>query len=509
MSADSLRKRYLFKLTSGLIGFGISMVMQAMVSRGLGPKSYGDFSFLTSLFTQIILFFDLGNSSGFYVKLSQRPKEFGIVSFYFYFTGAGIIVFLIGFLLLNQIPGIYELFFPHQEIIYIVIAAIWAILSRYLQILNNTADAYGYTVRSEKAAMLQKIIGLTIILILFTSQKLNLTNYFLFQYFSIIVLIALFLWIIRDSGFFLTKNWRLGFEEIKGYSTEFYKYTYPLFFGFLAGLLSGVFDRWLLQFFSGSIEQGFYGLSYQLATISTLFAGAMTMLIMREFSIAFGENNFKQIAYIFRRYIPMLYSLTAYISCFTAVQAYKVIFIMGGDQYRGAYTAVVIMCFYPIHQTYGQLSGSVLLATGQTKMYAAQTFASVLIGLPMLYFLIAPNNLMGANLGATGLAFKMVAIQFLFVNVQLFYNSRFLNLNFWRYLLHQIGTIVALLIISGLVYLVIENVHILDGKIIIKFLVSGVLYSAIVFVVVFYKPVLFGILEEDVKYLKSFFVFKV
>ena len=72
MSVDSLRKRYLFKLSSSMLGFAISIIIQAMVPRGLGPKAFGDYAFLTSILTQIVLFFDLGNSSAFFVKLSIR-----------------------------------------------------------------------------------------------------------------------------------------------------------------------------------------------------------------------------------------------------------------------------------------------------------------------------------------------------------------------------------------------------------------------------------------------------
>ena len=54
---------------------------------------------------------------------------------------------------------------------------------------------------------------------------------------------------------------------------------------------------------------------------------------------------------------------------FLVVQADKVTYLMGGKNFQGAHLAVAIMVFYPIHQTYGQLSGPVFLATGETARF--------------------------------------------------------------------------------------------------------------------------------------------
>jgi len=79
----SLKKRYFAKLSTNLIGLGIGLITQAVIPRGLGPKAYGDFSFLSSFFIRVVGFLDMGTSIGFYTKLSQRQQDFGLVSFYF------------------------------------------------------------------------------------------------------------------------------------------------------------------------------------------------------------------------------------------------------------------------------------------------------------------------------------------------------------------------------------------------------------------------------------------
>ena len=85
--ADSLKRRYIFKLVANIFGLIIGLATQAIIPRGLGPVAYGDFNFLTNFFQQVFGFFDMGTSTCFYTKLSQRQNDSGLVSFYLCFSG--------------------------------------------------------------------------------------------------------------------------------------------------------------------------------------------------------------------------------------------------------------------------------------------------------------------------------------------------------------------------------------------------------------------------------------
>lgn len=498
---DSLRKRYVYKLSTNLIGLVISLVTQAIIPRGLGPRAYGDFNFLTNFFNQIVGFLDMGTSICFYTKLSQRPREVSLVSFYLFFSGL-VSLTVIGFV--SIIQGTYTggLIWPNQKIIYIYLAAVWGILTWFVKVLNKMADAYGITVSTEIARMVQKVLGLILIILLFVFHQLQLANFFFYHYVIMAFLILTFSWIMKRTGHSLKQGWKLSVDRVKTYIREFYQYSNPLFVFALVGLIVGIFDRWLLQVFSGSVEQGFFGLSYQIGFLCFLFTSAMTPLITREFAIAYGKQDLGQMAQLFRRYIPLLYSIAAYFSCFIAVQADKVIYIMGGKKFSGAFMAVTIMAFYPIHQTYGQLSGAVFYATGQTALYRNIGLVLMLIGLPVAYFLIASRDRMGLNAGATGLAIKMVLIQFIAVNVQLYYNARLLGLRFWRYLAHQGVSVGCLFGVAFIVTQGVDNV-LPFGKVIPRFLLAGVLYTILVMVLFYFQPILFGLKKEDLQLLRN------
>ncbi len=279
---------------------------------------------------------------------------------------------------------------------------------------------------------------------------------------------------------------------------SFINISHPLFVYALVGLLVDILDRWILQVFSGSVQQGFYGLSYQIGAICFLFTGAMTPLITREFSIAFAKRDLTQMAYLFRRYIPLLYGIAAFFSCFLAVQADKVAFIFGGAKFHDAALPIAIMAFYPIHQTYGQLSGSVFFATTQTRLYRNIDIIFTIIGLPVTYFLVAPVDMMGINAGSTGLAVKTVAIAFICVNVQIFFNARLLNLRFINYFGHQIVCVGCFLLIALLARAAIDGNAAMQDRIIVGFLCSGVIYSIMAMVMVYFLPIILGFRRDDV-----------
>ena len=183
MPDDSLKKKYLAKLSANITGILIGLVSQAFIMRGLGPSDFGNFGYLSSFFTKIVGFFDMGTSVGFYTKLSQRQEDFGLISFYMGFYTVLVSGFMVIFLFGVQFSNLYQTILPQQELIYIYLALIWAILNFITQSLNRIADAYGITVSTELARIMQKMMGMIIIALLFFMDQLTLTHFFLYHYF--------------------------------------------------------------------------------------------------------------------------------------------------------------------------------------------------------------------------------------------------------------------------------------------------------------------------------------
>ncbi len=290
------------------------------------------------------------------------------------------------------------------------------------------------------------------------------------------------------------KDFRFSEGQVHSHLHEFYSFSHPLLIYYLVGLIVGLLDRWLLQVCNGSIEQGFYSFSYQLASIGILFTSAMTPLLLREFAIAYSGKRAEDVTALFRRYVPAFYSMSTFIGCFVAVHAGTVSYMLGGRQFEKAWLPTAIMAFYPPYQTYGQLSGSVFYATDQTRLYRNIGCIAMVIGLPITFFLIAPRAMFGLNLGAVGLSIKMVVSAFILINIQLWFNARYLNLSFKRLLYHQFSNISLFLFVAWSVTKLVETAC---RNMVAVFMVSGFLYTTLCLGLLIYFPALIVLYRED------------
>ena len=492
----SFGRRYAFKLVTNLVGFGVGIVTQSIVLRGLGPASYGNFSYLTSFFKQAIGFLSWNSSPGFYTKLSQRQNEKGLIRFYYLFIFSfGLVLSL--FIGACFASGFNEYLWPEQMAVFVIMAALWAFLRFNNDVLILVSDAFGLTVKSETINVIVKLLGLTIILFLFWKNWFTLTNYFFYYLFILIVAIVFLVRVIESSGLSLLKNWQLNKFEIKSYTKEFIQFCLPLVIFSSISLFEVILDRWFLQKFSGSVQQGFYGMAYQIGTICFLFVSAMVPLVMREYAISFANNNINELRRLFSRFCPMLFAIAAYFSCFIAVESDKIILLFGGQAYSEAIIPITIMSFYPIHQTYGQLNASFFFATNRTKAYRNIGLIFAIIGLPVTFFLLGPKTYGGLQSGATGLAIKMVLIQFLAVNAQLWFNLKLLKLSFWKFFGHQI-VVLALLLSVALICSSIVEKAIPNFSFLIQFLISGFLYTLLSLALMLVYPRFFALRKEEI-----------
>ncbi len=493
---DSLKKRYIYRILSRFFGLLMGLITQGMIPRGLGPVGYGIFSYIENFFSQIMTFLDLGTSTAFYNKISRRPKEFGIISFYFRLLSI-LISIVIGLTIILHVSGIYTDFFPGNiNIVLIYLGLGLALITFLSEIITKMMDAFALTIAVEKTKMFLKTITTLAIVVLFFTHTINLRTYYALQYFIFLFPTIMFIIILGKAGHSLFRNiWALPWKKIMKYAREFYEYSSPLISYGLFALALGIFGRWLLQNFSGSSEQGYYGLSYNIGQICFLFTGALTPLLMRELSIAHHKKDLKHMSYLFERFVPALYSLSAFFACFIAVQAKNVIFIFGGSTFSNATIPLMIMIFYPVHQTYGQLVSTVYCATEQTKLYRNIVIPLLCLSLFVSYFFLAPHHLYGLNLGAAGLALEMITSQIIGVNILLFFISRFLAISFRKHLIHQVS-VLFIYSCMGIVSFYITNI--ITRNIIASFTVAGMIYSLLAIIMLYAFPHIFGIQAQDI-----------
>lgn len=491
---QTLAKRYAYKLLANVASIPVYLTMEAILPRALGPKAYGDYSFATNMFQQFTGFLDMGTSTCFYNALSRRQQEFGLVSFYLRATALMLVVTMLSSGL-AFVPVLGDWLLPGVPAWIVPLAALWAFLTWWGRVLRSMNDALGVTVSSEMVRTAVNLGSVAVLAGLFWAGWLNMGVLFAQQYATLLLLAAGFGLVLR--GCWQKPDFTLDREARRAYTREFWTYSSPLFVQALASTVFLVAERWLLQTFEGSVQQGFFALSQKVGIACFLFVSAMTPLVMRELSIAYGNKDLKEMGRLLDRFAPLLFTVAGYFSCFTAVEAPAVVAIFGGAQYAAAIVPVQIMALYPVHQGYGQLAGAVFYSMGRTRTMRNIAVTEYCIGFCMSWLLLAPASHFGFGLGATGLAIKTVLLQFVSVNFMLWVGSRMIPMHFWRNVAHQAG---ALAFLVGAAWLCRTGTMALglgDATAIVRFFVSGVLYSCLVGGGVLLFPPLAGLTRAD------------
>jgi len=493
---DSLKKRYGIKLLATVVSGLINAVLIAIVPKALGPVFYGQFVYLQDFFMKALGFLDMGSSIAFFTKLSAKQTRKELISFYFLYSLL-ILSILLAFIYSMQSFGYTNILLPNISKEYIFMGLFFGFFTWFTQVFIKISDAYALTFSVEIMKIGHKVISLLLLLYFVNFTVFDLEKYFYFHYIALISFLLIISWLFLKRGIFLDIfNTNFSIRELL---KEFLEYCHPLFVYSVVGLLAGIFDIWLLQKIAGSEQTGFYGLAYSLAAMCFVFSGAMTPIITREFSKSFENKDLQKMKTLFYRYIPMLYSFAAFFALFLSAQSDNILAIFTDENYTKAVVVVMIMALYPVHQTYGQLSGSIFYATGQTKLMRnislfTQPFG-MLLSLLLIYLF---------DLEATGLALKMIILQIIAVNIQLYFNAKFLNLNMKSFLLHQVYS---LSIFALLAYSITLFVSL--GTPLLSFLFSGILYTILVTIITYMFPQIFALKKDEILQFKEMILIKI
>lgn len=503
-TTNRLHLHYAYKLISNIVNVFANLVINIFIPKALGPESYGIYSYLSHFFGQVTGFLDGGSSSYFYTEMSKKSRNPGLLGFYFLISILSITIIILGSSILIVSP-VRNAIWPGQIGRNVILGACLGACLWFFSVITKVLDAYEMTGILEILRVVQKIFYLFIILGLFSQNLLTLgSNYYVLILLNIIFPI-LMIKSARHSNEF-KRDICASREDHIQWMNNFYCYCRPLFIYAVISIGTALLDRWILQRNGGNIEQGYFGLSTQISSVCFLFTSALTPLMTREYASAFGDGDLKKIAFLIQRYPPILYSLASFFSCFIAVKAQFIVTLVGRSGYENAAPVIALMALYPIHQTYGQLSGSLYFAMQRTKEYSLISILFSIIGVGLTFILVGGVGFhSGLNLGAMGLALKTILFQFVMVNILLFRNYQFLGLSFKKIFLFQLFNPLLLLSFAFSVEKLISNIGIQSDF--IQFFLEGILYVALVILVLLLFPSVFGLLKKDINRAKEI-VFK-
>lgn len=487
-----LGRQYTAKVATNVVSFLVGVAVLGFVPRALGPEGFGRYEFLANFFQQVKGFLDMGTSTCFYTRLSQRQGDVGLVMFYRKLLLGASVLMIVGGLLLAGMP-VGNWLWAGEGSLLVGLAACYAAVMWWSDTLRKMVDAWHLTVWGEILYAASRVVAVLILMVVVLGWGLRLEGYFLYQIGASLLAIVLLTRLLGKQP--LPSRNEAPSMATRAYVREFWNYSHPLVVYAGVAVMVGLADRWILQTQAGAGEQGFFGLASQMGALCFLFTGAMTQLLTREFAVAWNERNMERMRSMFRRIVPMLYAVAAYFSVFVASHAQDVSLLLGGKDWAHGASAMTIMVLYPMHQTYGQLSGSVYYATGQTRLYRNIGIAGMVAGLPVMLWLVMPTESGGMGLGAIGLALKMVMLQFVFVNIGLWFNTRLLSLVFWKFFAHQLivpSVFLACVLTSSAL------VSLLKLPRLYQFLVAGVGYTLLVAAMILLIPQLVGLQRVEI-----------
>jgi O-antigen/teichoic acid export membrane protein len=411
--------RFTVTLVSNVARMGLSFIAGLLLAKGLKPAQYGNLSFLLSSFFYVSSLLDMGSSNAFYTFLSQSKRN---SRFYIYYASwlalqaSGILIVISFFMPRHWIQTLWV----DQKLSWILLACIATFLSSPVwRMIECIGEARRETFLVQKTRLGIAVFHFLLIGILYVRHYVTVP----------VVLLLIILEYVSAAGWFALRfNWKEALKDpgvekeptLRSTISEFSVYCKPLVFTCGLSFLAVSFDRWLLQYYGGSVQQGFFSVGQDFSAVSLLAAASALNVFWKETAHFHHENQKEKLQTLFLKSTKVLFFVSAAISCFCISFSKEILSIFLGSSYGGARLSFALLLLFPIHQSLGQLNGTYFLATHQTFKTFMFTSVGLLVGAPLSYFLVASPlaRIPGLGLGAIGLSVSQVAVNFLVVNLQ-------------------------------------------------------------------------------------------
>lgn len=485
-----IRERFAFTVIANVVRAGLSFATALLLARWLGPENYGRMAFLLGTFLALRQLLDMGSSSAFFTFMSQKLRS---RRFFRGFCQWLVVQFAIPVLFValvfpsSWIEGIWQ----GESRTLIVLAFAAAFMQNTLwPVFQQAGESQRRTIQVQAAGVAVMAGHLCVVVALWFFGKLSLGLIFL----AVIVEFALATFVVRS---YLTFERHDTLEEpgLRGYL----RYCLPLIPYTWVGFAYEFADRWLLQEFGGSLEQGYYAVSAQIAAISLIATTSILNILWKEVAEAHYCGDVLRAATLYRRVSRALLLFAAAIAGFLLPWAEQLLNGLLGVAYAGGAATLAVMFFYPIHQSIGQINGTMLYATERVALQVRIGIVFMLLSIVLTYFILAPPTIAvpGLGAGSLGLAAKMVILQFVQANITAWAVARQLG---WRFdFVHQFVALLLCVTLGWVAHTLAMAVSPASMHFVIKMTIAGVIYAGTLGACLCTSPWLLGMIRTDLK----------
>lgn len=413
--SDSILRRFGATLMTNAVSSGVSFVASLIVARHLGPQTYGDYAFLIASFAALNTWLELGTPTAFYTFLSKGRDARAHASLYAGWLALRLVLVAAAVAFLPRL-WLDNVWLGHPRgLVFGAFAAFFSsvVVRGYLVQL---AESTRKTVFIQSALAVLSLVHLAFVVFLRLSGALSVPALFGLIAAEYAVLSAWFAWRF-DRGL-------LGPDaagpDRRTLAARYVKYCAPLALYAGLGFAADFGDRWLLQRFGGSAQQGYFSLGQQFATIALLATTSLLNIFWKEIAAAEELADRTRSRELYSRSSRLLFFVAAAGGCFLAPHSRILLALTAGARFSDAAPVLALMLLYPAFQSLGQLNGAFFYATEDTRTHVSISSLGLAIGLPLTYFTLAPRDAVipGLALGAAGLAARLWLVQAAIVSLQ-------------------------------------------------------------------------------------------
>ena len=503
LNSKSVKTRFLVSVVSNFTRAAIGFFSGLLIARGLHPTGYGDFTFLLGSFVAISNLLDMGSSNAFYTFIARKNRSRNFFLLYFGWLALQFTITSVAVSLIIPDEMLAKVWVGHRREIILLAFAASFMQQQVWQTVNQIGESTRQTVRVQALAILMACVHLALISVFIYKELLSIRSLFL-------ILIAEYLVAVLVAYLLLRKREGSGNQSVEETTAaqifaEFWGYCKPLILLSWIGFMSEFADRWMLQRFGGAGQQGFYQISFQFAAVSLLATSSILKVFWKEIAEEHGRGNTEQVALLYRKVNRGLVMLGAISSGFLIPWTKEIVTVFLGQAYLSAVPVLMVMFLYPIHQSMGQIGGTTLLASGNTRAYMKISTVVTLASIPLSYLVQAPSDslvLPGFGLGAVGMGLKMVSVGILSVNFQAYVIARICK---WKYdWLYQVIGISAVIVIGFAAKIPVNMIFQMDHiysktGLIAPLIVNTAIYAVLVGMLIWFMPWLAGLERESIR----------
>ena len=431
---EGIAQRYAATLAAQIVQLAAGVAGAGIVPRALGPAAYGDYNFLLTMAATIRGFTEPSVQQAFFTFSAQEDRTGALTRLYglWVLLQLGIILALIS---TAAATGWSGRIWPGQRTDAILLVTIvdWA---GFLVIsLKQLGDAKGLSVKPQLIGAASAVTLLVGLVVLSATAHLTFVSYAVLNIgAAAATIVPLAYWLLVTHRLECWSGSARATARV--YISRWWTYSRPLILVEYYTPLVGLLSTYFVQAWYGSVEQGQLALASRWAAVVLLFTGSATGIFWREVASAIGAGDHARATRNYVTFSQSLILITALMSMWLSIASPVLVTRFAGADYTRAIPVLAIMAFYPLQQTFGQLNGTAFKAAGRTAEYRNISIALSIPDMLLTYWLIAPADAIvpGLDLGALGVAVRMVIYGLISVQVYEWRNAKYFDIPYARLL---------------------------------------------------------------------------